>query len=125
MSRVAAGDLVTAPKRCTLNRSVTLVLGAPSSHPDIPPPDVVLPAADVAGVPYRISQRHAAITLPPQYSEQRPTIRPLPGGSVWVNDELVGDRGVPIAQGDVINFHDLVRPLSFRVDAVHPFALDL
>jgi hypothetical protein len=117
--------IAAAPKRISLNQALTVVVGAPSAFSDVAPPDVELPQADSDGHPFRLSQFQAAITMPPQYSDHVPRVRPLPGASVWVNDVLVPERGVDLRQGDVVNFHALDRPLCYRVDAVHPFALDL
>jgi hypothetical protein len=131
-SRRAAGDsnegtgsLVAAPKRLSLNQALPLIIGVPSTGTDLLPADILLPPADAAGVPFRMSQRHAVLTMPPQYSDARPSIRPLPGASIWVNGLLVPDRGVVLRQGDSIDFHGPDRPLEFQLEAVHPFALDL
>jgi predicted membrane channel-forming protein YqfA (hemolysin III family) len=120
-----APTLRSAPKRMALNRAVTLVVGVVSASSGMPPPDVELPSADAAGIPYRLSQRHATITMPPQYGDQAAVLRPLPGSSVWINDALVPEGGRELRQGDVVDFHGPDRPLAYRVDGVHPFALDL
>jgi hypothetical protein len=126
---LAAGVGSIASKRVTLNRHVELIFGvAPQPNgltATMAQPDVVLPAIDDRGVPYRISERHCAVVVPPQYSDEPAVLRPLPGGAVAVNGVAVGAAGVRLSLGDVINLHDAERPLLFKLAAVHPFALDV
>lgn len=108
-------------RRYTLNRYVDIVIG--SRCDGVPDPDIVVPIERLqraTGVTYRISQRHAVISVPPQFSDVPMTIKPLRGVSIYVNGQLVPQLGVVIATGDVINLHTLDHPLLFQVKAVHP-----
>ena len=113
-------------QRITLNHSVTLILGARSPDPRaVPNPDVLLPDRDEQGVPYRLSQRHAAVVLPPQYSDAQPSVRPMAGVTIFVNGTPVPELGMDLRHGDVVNLHDVERPLLYRVTGIHPFSLDI
>lgn len=110
-------------KRITLNRYVDLLVGSASA--DFTDPDIVIPAALTNSVGARISQRHAVISVPPQFCDLPLLLRPLRGACLWVNGQPVPPQGLALQAGDQINFGDPSHPLMFRLRAVHPFALDI
>ena len=113
-------------QRITLNRYLDLSIGSPSA--DFPDPDIVIPIRQIfqsTGILYRISQRHATLSVPPQYSDLPLVLRALRGSCIYVNDRPVPEEGTSVLIGDVVNFGDQYNQLLYKVRAVHPFALDI
>mgnify|MGYP001582822098 FL=1 len=126
-SHAGGTQLLSGSRRISLNRSMPLVIGC--SSPGVADPDIVLPAYDANGVPYRISQRHAVLVLPPLFADGSVPvmIRPLRGAVIHVDGRRVPEGGQPLAPGCNIDFHptDPARPLTYRLGVTHPFALDI
>lgn len=133
----------TGLNRISLNRPLDLTMGSVARGTDLPEPDIILPTrpdkeghetshatrgSGVSLVPdgvLRISPKHCILTLPPQFVDAVPRIRPVRGATIFVNGQVVPSAGMPLRHGDTLNVGTVQHPLLFRLMAVHPFALDI
>jgi hypothetical protein len=107
----------------TLNRPVDLHVGTTCDF--LPDPELVLPVAALSaltGITYRVSQRHALIRLPPQFSGLPVRLFPSPGSKVYHNGVAVSPEGCDLKDDDILNFHTAAIPLTYKVRELKAFS---